>query len=247
MRRRTCHDAARRAPGHRAEGLAGAAPRDYHSGAVRFVYLHGFASSPASAKAVLFRERLAALGADLEVPDQNQPDFRGLTVSRSLGLLEARIPEGETGVVFGSSFGGYVAALFATRHPERVAALVLMAPAVNLARLLRDRYGDAALEAWRRDGEVAVDHHAWGRQATLAYDFQADAERWAKVPVDLGCPTLIVHGVHDAEVPPAGSERLARGRPNVELVRLDSDHSLEDVTERVWSAAAALVTPLLQR
>ncbi len=28
---------------------------------------------------------------------------------------------------------------------------------------------------------------------------------------------------------------------------LDSDHALEDVTERVWSVASALVTPLLRR
>ena len=214
---------------------------------MRCIYLHGFASSPASAKALLFRARLAALGVELEVPDQNQPDFRGLTVSRSLALLEDRIPAGERGVVFGSSFGGYVAALFATRHPERVAALVLLAPALNLARLLRDRYGDAALDAWRRDGQVEVDHPAFGRPAALAYDFQADAERWAEVPVDLRCPTVILHGVHDVEVPPAGSERLACGHPEVELVLLDSDHSLEDVAERVWSAASALVTPLLQR
>jgi pimeloyl-ACP methyl ester carboxylesterase len=214
---------------------------------MRFVYLHGFASSPASAKAVLFRERLAALGADLEVPDQNLPDFRGLTVSRSLALLEDRIPAGERGVVIGSSFGGYVAGLFATRHPERVAALVLLAPALNLARLLRDRHGEAAVAAWRADGEVLVDHPAHGRQEALGWGFQADAERWGEVAVAPRCPTVVLHGRHDAEVPLAGSERLACGHPHVELVVLDSDHALEDVAERVWAAASALVTPLLRR
>jgi len=47
----------------------------------RFVYLHGFASSPSSRKARFFAERFRELGIGLEVPDLAEGDFRNLTLS----------------------------------------------------------------------------------------------------------------------------------------------------------------------
>ena len=53
-------------------------------------YLHGFASSPGSAKAMFFAERLARAGVRMDCPDLNLPDFSTLTVSRMLQQVEAR-------------------------------------------------------------------------------------------------------------------------------------------------------------
>ena len=60
----------------------------------RIVYLHGFASGPASKKAQLFAARCAALGATVEVPDLAEGDFRGLTVTGQLKTVE-RAARGE--------------------------------------------------------------------------------------------------------------------------------------------------------
>ena len=41
----------------------------------RIVYLHGFASGPASSKALFFRQRLEAAGALVDAPDLAAGDF----------------------------------------------------------------------------------------------------------------------------------------------------------------------------
>ena len=54
-------------------------------------YLHGFASSPRSKKAVYFAEQLRAHGLTLRCPDFNEPDFSSLTMTRMLDQLAADI------------------------------------------------------------------------------------------------------------------------------------------------------------
>jgi len=61
------------------------------------VYLHGFASSPASSKAAFVGRRLAAHGVPFHCPDLNQPDFSTLTASRMIertASLIATLPAG---------------------------------------------------------------------------------------------------------------------------------------------------------
>ena len=77
----------------------------------RFIYLHGFASGPASKKARFFEERFAELGMGLEVPDLAEGNFTGLTMSGQLAVVE-RMAAGEPVSLIGSSMGGYLAALY---------------------------------------------------------------------------------------------------------------------------------------
>src|SRR5690348_17748458 len=55
--------------------------------------------------------------------------FEHLTISGQLGVLE-RTLQNEPVRLIGSSMGGYLAALYAARHPE-VDRLVLLAPALD--------------------------------------------------------------------------------------------------------------------
>ncbi|MBK5290138.1 MAG: hypothetical protein JJE04_00400, partial [Acidobacteriia bacterium] len=55
--------------------------------APQFIYLHGFASSPASGKACFFAERFAALGHHLAVPHLDGGDFENLTLSGQLAVI----------------------------------------------------------------------------------------------------------------------------------------------------------------
>src|SRR5271169_4437624 len=96
----------------------------------RFVYLHGFASSPSSRKARFFAERFRELGIGLEIPDLAQGNFRNLTLTAQLNLI-AQVSRDEPVSLIGSSMGGYLAALYAARHPGNVEKLVLLAPAFS--------------------------------------------------------------------------------------------------------------------
>src|SRR6202030_3969199 len=95
---------------------------------MRILYLHGFASGPASKKAAFFADRLPAL----EVPDLAASDFEHLAITAQLRVIE-EAAAGEPVSLIGSSMGGYLAALYASRHRE-VSRVVLLAPAFAFAR-----------------------------------------------------------------------------------------------------------------
>src|SRR5689334_23786387 len=98
----------------------------------RIVYLHGFASGPSSSKARYFKEHLEANGARVDVPDLAAGDFEHLTISGQISLIEA-MAGGEPVSLMGSSMGGYLASIYASRHPE-VRRIVLLAPAFAISR-----------------------------------------------------------------------------------------------------------------
>ena len=98
----------------------------------RILYLHGFASGPSSSKARYFQERLESAGMPVEVPDLAAGDFEHLTLTGQLGVIERSAAAGPVSLA-GSSMGGYLAALYAARHPE-VLRVVLLAPAFDFAR-----------------------------------------------------------------------------------------------------------------
>src|SRR5580765_3778483 len=99
-------------------------------------YLHGFASSAQSKKAGYFAERFRAHGVALRCPDFNEPDFATLTMTRMLEQLDGELSEqGVTpSTLIGSSLGGALAVMAAARWPDRVGRLVLLAPAVMIAK-----------------------------------------------------------------------------------------------------------------
>jgi pimeloyl-ACP methyl ester carboxylesterase len=112
------------------------------------LYLHGFASGPASGKAQWFRRAFIERGVDLEIPDLVEGDFENLTISGQLAVIE-RVAQGEAISLIGSSMGGYLAALYASRHPE-VNRLVLLAPAFHFPQRWPEELGQERAADWRR-------------------------------------------------------------------------------------------------
>src|ERR1700761_5244732 len=100
---------------------------------LRVLYLHGFASSPASRKGQFLSAKFSSRGLQLELPDLADGDFEHLTVTRQLQILE-RLLDGTPAALIGSSLGGYLAALYASTHPE-ILRLVLLAPAFDFRQL----------------------------------------------------------------------------------------------------------------
>jgi pimeloyl-ACP methyl ester carboxylesterase len=197
----------------------------------RIIYLHGFGSGPGSRKAAFFRKQLRQVGLRLETPDLNEGNFRELTISGQLRTV-GRTIAGDDAVLIGSSLGGYVAALYASSHPE-IRAAVLLAPAFNFCNRWTESLGPDTLLNWKISGELEVYHHAENRAVPLGYQFLEDAARYEAFPGFVQ-PCLDFHGTDDPVVPIQYSEGFAAGHANVRLVRLQSGHELTDVLETIW-------------
>jgi uncharacterized protein len=206
----------------------------------RLIYLHGFASSPGSNKATRFAQALRAKGVTVEVPDLNEGDFRGLTISRQLRLVERLSAGGDPLAIVGSSMGGYVAALHAAREP-RVAALVLLAPAFDFHRRWLERVGEGTAAEWQRRGWMPVMHYSTNELEFIGWSLIDDARQYPPFP-EVTMPTLVIHGRRDETVDHHGSLQFAAHHPNVELELLDSDHSLADAVDVVIARACRFLS-----
>lgn len=192
---------------------------------MRYVYLHGFASSPQSRKAQYFRERFAERGVTLEIPALDEGDFERLTITRQLRVVESAA--GGAVTLIGSSMGGYVAALYASRHPE-VERLVLLAPAFGFMRRWPSSFGAERLEQWRRTGRLDIYHYGDKTQRSIGYQLIEDGYQYPDYP-DFHQPALIFHGAADTVVLPEYSTEFVSGHPSAELRIVASDHELLDV------------------
>lgn len=198
----------------------------------RMLYLHGFGSGPDSRKAQDLAERFAASGAALEVPDLNGGEFERLTISGQLERVEQAVGRGPVCLI-GSSLGGYVAALYAARHPE-VTRLVLLAPAFGFARIYLNTIGpDLAREGERTGWLPVYERRVWWRLIE-------DARRYEEFP-DVTQPAVIIHGLRDEVVPPESSREFVRRHPQVRLQLVDDDHELLASVDAIWDAIRTII------
>ena len=200
---------------------------------MRAFYLHGFASGPSSGKALWLRERFREAGIDLKIPSLVTGEFKDMTISSQLEIVTELAGTDEPVTLVGSSMGGYVAALFANRHPERVNRLALLAPAFGFPTRWMNRWPSEDIAAWRRDGEFPVWHHHLDREERVGYQLVTDGNQYPDFP-SVTVPTLIFHGARDETVPLKYSEDYTTANPLARLRVLDSDHSLADVLEPIW-------------
>ena len=209
----------------------------------RVVYLHGFASSPHSSKAQFFARRFAASGVSMEIPHLDEGRFEELTISGQLRVIASAVGD-EPAILIGSSLGGYLAALYTSRHPakysSRIEKLVLLAPAFQFPRRWRERYSDQDWERWKREGSTPVFHYGEGRERQLGYQFVEDAAQYEDEP-EFSQPALILHGVRDSVVSAEISRAYAARRPNTKLVLFESGHELTDVLEPMWAQISSFL------
>jgi predicted esterase YcpF (UPF0227 family) len=206
---------------------------------VRFIYLHGFASSPESAKAVYLCDRFAELGISLEIPDLNQGEFSHLTITRQLTQVETMLANAETpAILIGSSLGGLTSAWLGQRHSQ-VQRLVLLAPAFGFLSHWLPKLGVEQLQQWQTSGYLQVYHYTERRSLPLHYQFVEDAHQYQDSQLLRPVPTLIFHGRKDEVIPIESTRDYAHERPWVQLIELDSDHALTDVMPEIWQATQA--------
>ncbi len=200
------------------------------------MYLHGFASSPASSKATRFGRELAALGVPFACPDLNEPDFSTLTVTRMLEQTAAVVDASAAPVaLIGSSLGAFVALhAAAAAGPGKVDRLILMAPALDFGGNRLRQLGETGIEEWKRSGKLHVHHFASGEVRDVGFALYEDAARYDAFTLDLTLPILVFQGRQDASVDPEMVERWAATRPNVRLRLIDDDHQLTSSIDAIW-------------
>ncbi|MEN3339439.1 MAG: uncharacterized protein V7647_3115, partial [Acidobacteriota bacterium] len=170
---------------------------------MRVFYLHGFASSTKSSKALFFSEKLAGRGVSFEAPDFNEPDFSTLTITRMVAqIVHAIDAGGEPVALIGSSLGGFVAIQAALQRPSIVQRVVLLAPALDAGRHSIPALGEGGLEAWKASDTLDVFHYGYGRIVPLRYELYADAGRYDCLNAQLTMPVQVFQGRRDTAVDP---------------------------------------------
>lgn len=206
---------------------------------MRVIYLHGFASSPASSKARFFSEKFSQAGFQVSVPALDGGDFRNLTIGSQLEILKRAAGEDRV-ILMGSSLGGYLTALFAARHPRQVERAIMMAPAFCFARRWSTEL--PVLAEWKRTGVMEMFHYGDKRTCEIGYNLIAEGLEYEDYP-DVQQPALILHGALDPVVPVSLSEKFARLHPsNTSLhVYPKSGHELTDVVDNMWNEIRAFL------
>jgi pimeloyl-ACP methyl ester carboxylesterase len=202
-------------------------------------YLHGFVSSPGSTKVQYFTRALAERGIDVQCPDFNEPDFRTMTMTRMLDQLQARLTgAGGPATLIGSSLGGTLAILAASRYASNVKRLVLLAPAVMFGDPDHHLLSREQIDVWKRRGEYEFFHYGYGDTRQLSYAFYEDSLKYDAFGTLFAQSALVFQGTRDSLVDPKDVERFAAARPNVRLSLLDDDHQLVASLPRIWRDVA---------
>jgi pimeloyl-ACP methyl ester carboxylesterase len=154
----------------------------------------------------------------------------GLWAEDALAAID-RLTEGPQ-ILVGSSMGGWIALLVARQRPERVQALVGIAPAPDFTEdLLWAAYSADKRETLQRAGVVYEPSPYSERPYGITYKLVRDGRKHLLLrdPLRLRCPVRILHGMLDPDVPWQRSLRLAdkleTGDVRVTLIK-DGDHRL---------------------
>jgi len=86
----------------------------------RLIFIHGLEGTSQGVKAQLLRRNF---------PEILIPDFTG-DLEKRMAALDTIVGIESGWIMIGSSFGGLMAALFASQHPTQVRRLILLAPAL---------------------------------------------------------------------------------------------------------------------
>jgi pimeloyl-ACP methyl ester carboxylesterase len=202
------------------------------------VWLGGFKSDMTGTKARALDAWAAARGHAFVRFDYfghgvSSGNFREGTVTRwladSLAVLD-RLTEGPQ-ILAGSSMGGWLALLTALARPERIAGLVLIAPATDFTQeLLWASYSGPVRRQILERGEYLwpslYDSDPYPITRTLIEDGRRHLLLGAPIPI--ACPVRILQGMADPDVPWQHAVRLVeRLGADTRLTLLkDGDHRL---------------------
>lgn len=213
------------------ELLAGASPA--------IVYLHGMTSTRAGPKGELLLSHARTLGLgfarfDFRAHGESDGQIDSLKFSQLIEDTRAVIDEVGPCVLVGSSMGALAAAWTAAQHPDSIAALVLLSPALGFLGAMARASG--SYELFRSDKKL------------LEFENEAlrDAEQFdeAVLPAQLSMPVCVIHGSDDTTVPAHLSQALCAAIPHLDKelwVIEGGSHSLNEVLTLTFDRVMAFL------
>lgn len=176
---------------------------------------------------------------------QSSGDWERATVGRwradALAVLDD-LTDGKQ-ILVGSSLGSWIALLAAIARPERVAALVLVAPAPDFTEtLMWENFPHHVREALDREGRWSAPSE-YGEPVTITRTLIEEGRNWLVLdaPIELDMPVRILQGWRDRDVPWSHAVRLMESLVSrdvtLELIK-SGDHRLstQDDLERLFAA-----------
>jgi len=158
------------------------------------VFAHGLEGSPQGTKATYLRQELGAVA----------PWLGELGLAGQVETLAAAVGDRGPAVVVGSSLGGLAALGLAARRPGLIAHLILLAPAVGMAR------------------RAALRPEVEQRRPGL-FD---ESRVFSELAVPAVIPATVVHGLADDVILLADVLELVRRSPSAKLILVHDDHPL---------------------
>lgn len=206
-------------------------------------WLGGFRSVMTGDKATALSAHASAVGASFTRFDYSgcgQSSGQAASSTISDWLEEAITVLGQTPdgpqILVGSSMGAWLALLL-NRHQqregraERIAGIILVAPAVDMTRtLIAGTMSIADRRQLKREGHFQRPSR-YGPPVPITRAFIEDGDRHCLLgtAIETGCPVTIVHGVRDEDVPVAHATDLAAHIVNDPLTMTlvpEGDHRL---------------------
>lgn len=203
------------------------------------VWLGGFHSDMTGTKAQVLAEQAEAAGGgyvrfDYFGHGESEGLFQDGTISRWRADALAVIDDLTDGplVLVGSSMGGWLACLAAISRPDRVKALVLIAPAPDFTeKLMAPELSAEAKAAIARDGVwIRPSDYDDGGYA-ITRELLDDGARWSILPgpVPIDVPVRVLQGGADPDVPWTHALELANALTSNDVIFTlikDGDHRL---------------------
>jgi len=217
------------------------------------VWLGGFHSDMTGTKAQVLADQAASTGGaylrfDYFGHGESDGAFADGTISRwrddALAVVD-QLTDGPL-VLVGSSMGGWIACLVALARPERVKAMVLVAPAPDFTeKLMAPDLSDEARAAIARDGFWTRPSEYDDGGYPITRQLLEDGAQWSILPgpVAIDVPVRVLQGGADEDVPWTHALALANALTSQDVVFTlikDGDHRLsrpQDL-ERLTAAVA---------
>jgi pimeloyl-ACP methyl ester carboxylesterase len=203
------------------------------------VWLGGFRSDMAGSKAEALAGWAEGRGRDYLRFDyfghgESSGDFLEGSITRwradALAVIDA-LTQGPL-VLVGSSMGGWLSLLAAVARPERIGALVLIAPAADFTEaLMKPRFTPEVIQALARDGVWMEPSEYDPAGYPITRLLIEDGARWSVMPGPLGitAPVRILQGAMDDSVPWTHAQELVAAIDSRDVTFTlikDGDHRL---------------------
>lgn len=212
----------------------------YHEGSSDLppvMFLGGFRSDMEGTKALYLEEQCCARGQsylrfDYSGHGQSEGDFENHFISDwardAYAVLTAKIDR--PAILVGSSMGGWISLLLATRHPKHVRALIGLAAAPDFTLWMEEKMTDEQKQALENKGEFLLENN-YGDPYVITKRLIDDGRNNLLLDksIEIEVPVRLIQGKQDADVPWQIAERIKdkiKGQDTKIIYIEDADHRL---------------------